>query len=275
MRATDHGSGTAQQLRIRGLLNGRDARWGAAPILFLHGLILASAFAYALATVPNLPPAAYQALYAFERFAAFMFFIEYGLRFFAARHRLSYVFSFWGIIDLLAWLPFIILEMSGASVLRLLRLLLLARMLKLLGHSRAMDRLVLALRSVRQELTLFFCVAALLLYVGSVGIYLFEHEAQPEVFSSVPAALWWSVVTLTTVGYGDVVPITLGGRIFTSGLLLLGVGIFAVPAGVITSALISRDIEDIEETLEKIETSEQKTRNQKRAVAKGGKHKSN
>lgn len=94
-------------------------------------------------------------------------------------------------------------------------------------------------------------------------------------FSSVPAALWWSVVTLTTVGYGDVVPITLGGRIFTSGLLLLGVGIFAVPAGVITSALISRDIEDIEETLEKIETSEQKTRNQKRAVAKGGKHKSN
>jgi voltage-gated potassium channel len=272
MRATDHSTkGSAGQLRLRKLLDGQDERWGAAPILFLHGLILISAVAFAIITIPGLPNWAYRILLAFERFAALVFALEYLLRLYSARRRLSYILSFWGIIDLFAWLPLLILEMNGTGALRLLRLLLLARMLKLLGHSKAMDRLLRALYEVRHELILFFTVAALLLYVGSVGIFLFEHEAQPDVFSSVPAALWWAIVTLTTVGYGDIVPITTGGRIFTAGLLLLGVGIFAVPAGVITSALISRDIEDIEETLEKIETSKQKTRNQRRTVAKSGK----
>lgn len=272
MRAADHSeTGSAAQKRLRQLLDGRDDRWGAMPVLFLHGLIVASAMSYAMLTVPGLPDWSYTALMAFERFVAVVFAVEYGLRLYAARHRLSYILSIWGIIDLLAWLPLVILELSGAGALRLLRLLLLARMLKLLGHSAAMDRLARAIRSVRHELTLFFVVAALMLYVASVGIYLFEHDAQPDVFTSVPAALWWSVVTLTTVGYGDTVPITTGGRIFTGGIIMLSVGVFAVPAGVITSALISPDIEDIEETLEKIETSEQKTRNQRRAVAKSNK----
>ncbi|MCG7494474.1 ion transporter [Thalassobius sp. Cn5-15] len=272
MRAADHSNtGSAAQRRLRQLLDGRDDRLGAAPVLFLHGLILASAISYAMLTVPGLPDWSYRILLAFERFAALIFAFEYGLRLYAARQRMGYVLSIWGIIDLLAWLPLVILELSGAGALRLLRLLLLARMLKLLGHSKAVDRLARAVHSVRHELILFFVVAALMLYVASVGIYLFEHDAQPEVFSSVPAALWWSVITLTTVGYGDVTPVTLGGRIFTGSIILLSVGVFAVPAGVITSALISPDIEDIEETLEKIETSEQKTRNQRRAVAKSNK----
>ena len=89
----------------------------------------------------------------------------------------------------------------------------------------------------REELVLFFLVTCMMLFFAAVGIYYFEHEAQPEGFESVFDSLWWAVVTLTTVGYGDVYPITLGGRIFTFFVLMIGLGIVAVPTGLMASAL--------------------------------------
>ena len=77
----------------------------------------------------------------------------------------------------------------------------------------------------------------ILLYFSAVGIYLFENEVQPEIFSSIPAAMWWAVATLTTVGYGDAYPITTGGKIFTSIITILGIGIIAIPTGLISAAL--------------------------------------
>ena len=103
----------------------------------------------------------------------------------------------------------------------------------------------MAAKIVKEELVLFLMVAAIFVFVAASGIYFFENEAQPEKFSSVFHSLWWAIVTLTTVGYGDVYPITIGGRIFTFFVLLIGVGIVAVPAGLIASALSkAREIEE-------------------------------
>ena len=102
-----------------------------------------------------------------------------------------------------------------------------------------------ALIIAREEIILFVAVAAILLWIASVGIYHFEHEAQPESFASVFHSLWWAVATLTTVGYGDVYPITTGGRIFTFFVLLIGLGVVSVPAGLVASALSkARELED-------------------------------
>ena len=92
-------------------------------------------------------------------------------------------------------------------------------------------------RHIRDDLFIFSVVSLILLYLAGVGIYHFEHAVQPDVFRSIFDALWWSVVTLTTTGYGDVYPITAGGRVFASIVLILGLGIVAVPTGLIASAL--------------------------------------
>ena len=95
----------------------------------------------------------------------------------------------------------------------------------------------MALKIAREEMIMFLFVSATMIYISAVGIYYFESEAQPETFGSVFHSLWWAVITLTTVGYGDVYPITLGGRAFTFIVLLAGVGIISVPAGLIAAAL--------------------------------------
>ena len=100
-----------------------------------------------------------------------------------------------------------------------------------------MERFKEALSQSKEEFVLFFILTVILFYLASVGIYFFEHDKQPEHFSSVFASMWWAVATLTTVGYGDVYPVTVGGKIFTSVILLLGLGIVAIPAGIISSAL--------------------------------------
>ena len=98
-------------------------------------------------------------------------------------------------------------------------------------------RLKTAFLSIKEELVLFVIATSFLLYVASVGIYYFENTAQPEQFKSVFHCLWWAIITLTTVGYGDSYPITVGGKIFTSIIALIGIGVVAVPTGLVASAL--------------------------------------
>ncbi len=129
------------------------------------------------------------------------------------------------------------------QVVRAFRLIRLVRLLKLFRTSRALNRLIHAMHEVRGELMIFAVVSALMLYVASVGIYIFEHEAQPDVFTSIPVSLWWAVASFTTVGYGDMVPITLGGRIFTTLVLFTGLGIIAVPSAIVTTALLEAERE--------------------------------
>jgi voltage-gated potassium channel len=94
-----------------------------------------------------------------------------------------------------------------------------------------------AMLLAKEQIILFMGVTLVLIYFAAIGIYYFENEAQPEHFSSIFDSLWWSIVTLTTVGYGDVYPITVGGRIFTFFILLIGLGIVAIPTGIISSSL--------------------------------------
>jgi voltage-gated potassium channel len=170
-----------------------------------------------------------------------LFAVEYLTRVVCAPRPLRYIFSFWGLIDLLAILPLLALLNPEWLAIRVLRLLRLIRLLKLFRTSRALDRMARAFRSVRGELTVFAVLAALVLYVAAVGIYVFEHPVQPEAFSSIPKSLWWAVASLTTVGYGDLVPLTLGGRIFTTLVLFVGLGVVAGPAAIITTALLEAD----------------------------------
>ena len=99
-----------------------------------------------------------------------------------------------------------------------------------------------------EEIILFLVVTVILIFLSSAGIYYFEHQAQPEVFQSVFHSAWWSIVTLTTVGYGDVYPITIGGKMFTFFVLMIGVGLVTVPAGLVATALSkARELEELEE----------------------------
>jgi voltage-gated potassium channel len=113
----------------------------------------------------------------------------------------------------------------------------LLRILKLARYSGAIVRFQRAVALAREELLVFLGIAVMLIYLSAVGIYYFEREAQPEQFASVFHSLWWAVVTLTTVGYGDAFPVTLGGRMFTFAVLMAGLGIVAVPTGLLASAL--------------------------------------
>ena len=100
-----------------------------------------------------------------------------------------------------------------------------------------MERFKKALSYAKEEVVIFLIATVIILYLAAVGMYYFEHDAQPEAFQSIFDSLWWAVATLTTVGYGDVYPVTVGGKIFTFLILMCGLGVVAVPAGLIAAAL--------------------------------------
>ena len=145
--------------------------------------------------------------------------------------------SFFGIIDLLAILPFYLTLGTDLKSLRAVRLFRLLRLLKFLRYGDTLKNLKQSFDNVKKELILFSAATLLLIYFSSVGIYFFENEAQPDAFSSVFSAMWWSVATLTTVGYGDIYPITTGGKIFSTFIVFIGLGLVAVPTGLIASSL--------------------------------------
>jgi voltage-gated potassium channel len=140
------------------------------------------------------------------------------------------------LIDLLAILPFYRTAGIDLRALRMFRLFRLFRALKLFRYSKALTRFQKAFISIREELLVFFSATCLLIFFLSVGIYYFENPVEPEAFKSVVHSMWWAVITLTTVGYGDIVPITVGGKIFTFFILMIGLAIVAVPTGLLTSA---------------------------------------
>lgn len=206
---------------------------------FIQILIVISLISFSIETLPNLAPETYALLSAIEVFVVVVFTIEYLLRIILSEKKLGYIFSFYGIIDLLSILPFYLTATVSLQALKMLRLLRLLRILKLVRYNAALARISKAVYLVKEELTLFSIVTVMLLYLSAMGIYHFEHAAQPENFRSIFDSLWWSVVTLTTVGYGDIYPITDGGRIFTFFMLMIGLGIVAIPTGIIASALSS------------------------------------
>lgn len=211
-------------------------------------LIVLSMATISFATMESLPDRAQAALYAFDVTLGFAFLVEYLLRIAYAKDRRAYIFSFWGIVDFLAVVPSLLIPGADLKALRAIRLLRLIRLLKLARTSAAMRRLGRAVGKVKPEFAIFVVLALIIFYVAAVGIYTFEHEAQPDAFPSIPASMWWAAATLTTVGYGDVYPITAGGRIFTILVLLVGLGLVAVPTGLLAAALQDEPVDEPEES---------------------------
>ena len=224
--------------RLKRMVEDTDTSQGRVFDRVVKGLIVFSIISYAVETLPDLSPRMQHLLYALEVAVVIIFTAEYGLRIYVADKKLAYVISPLGIIDLLAILPFYLL-LGGADsrAVRAMRLLRIARTLKLSRYNQAVDRLLRAVVIAKEEIVLFFSLTALALYLAASGIHFFESEVQPDKFGSIFHGLWWAVITLTTVGYGDVYPVTTGGRLFTFVILMIGMGIIAVPPGIISSAL--------------------------------------
>ena len=223
--------------KLKRIIEETDTKAGKAFNLSIQALILLSLLAFSIETLPDLDEQTKHYLRIFEIITVAIFTIEYFLRIFVADKKLSFIFSFYGIIDLCAILPFYITTGVDLRSIRIFRMLRLFRIFKILRYSNALNRFKNAILLVKEELILFIVVTFFLLFVSSVGIYYFEGNTQPEQFGSVFHCMWWAIITLTTVGYGDVYPITVGGKIFTSIIVLIGLGIVAVPTGLIASAL--------------------------------------
>ena len=223
----------------------------------IMSFIILSLINFSVETIPGLDETTVRLLDLIETIAAIVFTIEYGLRIYVAERKLRFIFSFFGIVDLLAVLPFFVTAGVNLQSLRTFRLLRLFRAVKILRYGKAVSRFHRAFIIAREELVLFYSVAVLMFFFAAVGIYHFEHPAQPEVYKSIFHSLWWAVATLTTVGYGDIYPITVLGRIFTFFILMIGLGIVAIPSGLMASALTEARRLEIEE--QEKEESDQST----------------
>lgn len=226
-------------MNLRRIVQETDTPAGRAFDLIVLVLIAVSLVTFSLETLPNLPAIAHKAFAFSEIVITLLFTLEYGLRIATAPRKKDYILSFYGIVDLIAILPFYVTSGIDLRALRAVRMLRIFRILKLAGYSNAMVDFGQAMRHAKEQFIIFGIAALIVLYVSAAGIYYFEHEAQPEQFASIFHSLWWAVATLTTVGYGDVYPITAGGKIFTFVVLMWGLGIVAVPAGIIASSLSS------------------------------------
>ncbi len=223
---------------LKSMVESRATRAGRLFDGFIQTLIVLSLVAFSLETVDTFEPWVYRWLHIFELGCIAVFTLEYVLRIAVAEKKLAYIFSFFGLVDLLSILPFYLSQsLHHLQTIRSLRLIRLLRLVKLARYNRALHHLTEALKLAREELILFWTATIVLMYLAAVGIYYFEHEAQPDVFRSVFDSLWWAVATLTTVGYGDVYPITAGGRLFTFFILMLGLGVVSVPTGILASAM--------------------------------------
>lgn len=210
----------------------------------IRWLILLSLATFSIDTLPDIGPQVKKALSVIEVVTISIFTLEYALRIAASENRIRFMCSFYGLVDLAAILPFYISTGLDLRAVRVFRLLRLVRILKLFKYNQAIMRFQRAFIIAKEELILFGFVAAITLYLSAVGIYYFENEVQPEQFKSVFHSLRWAVTTLTTVGYGDMFPITIGGKMFASFVLMIGLGVVAVPTGLITSALSQARSED-------------------------------
>jgi len=153
--------------------------------------------------------------------------------------RLRYMRSFFAVVDLVSVLPAII-GFFGAADLRVLRLLRLLRMLKLVRHSTTFGLLFAVLREERQSISALLFVLLLTVTIAGSLMFMIENERQPEVFTSIPVAMWWAIETLTTVGYGDIVPMTAAGRVIGGVVSIVGIGTLALFSGLITVGFLDQ-----------------------------------
>lgn len=239
--------------RIHHMLQGQHQvePWARVFNFSLASLIILNVLALMLETVDVLYEEWKVFFFFFELFSVSIFIAEYLLRLWVAnlhpkyQHpvggRIRYLFSPLALIDLMAFLPSLLL-MSGLDLrsLRILRLVRVVRLLHVPRFNKAMYAIWQAARSKSAEFLIAGTIMFVLLILCSSLAYFAEHEAQPKAFSSIPASLWWGIMTMTTVGYGDVYPVTVLGKIIAAFFAVLGIGFFALPSAILASALIEQ-----------------------------------
>ena len=217
--------------------------------LSLFGLVVLNLIAVALESVPTLQNNYGSWFYNFEIFSVIIFTVEYVSRVWSApakrdhengetglKARMRYIFSFYGIIDLVAILPFYIQAFFPGLDLRVLRALRLLRILKLNHYNSALDDLFGAILEEKKSFLTTLYIFSVAFVLSSSLIYYAEHKVQPEAFRSIPDAMYWSIITLTTVGYGDVSPITVFGKSIAAITAIFGVVVVALLTGIVANS---------------------------------------
>lgn len=187
--------------------------------------------------------------YWFEVFSVGVFSTEYLLRVWSANSQAKYSKPFWGrikfmftpmaLVDLLSILPFFLTFFAfDLRFIRTLRLFRLFRVFKFVRYSNTLKLFGKVLRGKKEELIVTVTIMFVLVIITSSFIYLAEHEAQPDKFTDIPTSMWWAIVTLTTVGYGDVFPVTPMGKVFAAIIAILGIGMFALPTGILGASFV-------------------------------------
>lgn len=217
--------------------------------IFLITLIAASVISVILESMPGIESRYGEALWLFEVVTVGIFSVEYVLRLWSSvelesndgktplQLRIQYIFSFHAVIDIVAILPFYLLTFGifGGVDMRFLRAVRLLRVLKLTRYSAAMNMVFITFQENGRALSAAFLILITVMLLAASGMYYFERQSQPEAFGSIPAAMWWAFATLTTVGYGDVTPITAGGRIFGALITVVGIGMVALPTSILAT----------------------------------------
>ena len=213
---------------------------------FIYILIIANILAMILESHSFMKDRFGQIFSFFELISILIFTAEYFYRIYMSYKEkkikgvFSYVFSFFGIIDFISILPFYIKQfvLIDGRFFRILRLFRLSRIFKLGRDSKSLKLFIKALSAVKNELKFTFFLLLLFILLYASAIYFVANEAQPEVFSSITASLWWATVSLATVGYGDVVLLTVWGKVFAGFISLVGIGVVAIPTGIISASFV-------------------------------------
>ena len=223
--------------KIHEIIFEADTKEGKRFDIWLIIFILLSVFGVMLSSVSSIDEQYGYILHNLEWFFTFLFTIEYMLRIYSVQKPWKYIFSFMGIVDFLAIIPtylvFIYVPIGVLVDIRILRLLRIFRVFKLSSYLRGAYTMQIALRSSRPKIIVFLLSVVLLVVL--LGTLMYVIEGQQNGFDNIPKSIYWSVVTLTTVGYGDVVPVTALGKLIASIIMIMGYGIIAVPTGIVSA----------------------------------------
>ena len=213
---------------------------------FIFTIIILSIFSVVLETEKTIYNAHADVFYYLNYFFAFFFAVEYFLRLFTCHYRknfkgiegkIKYIFSFYSLIDLIAFLPFFIFpEYNELFLLRIFRLIRLLKLANFVNKIEFVRNVFHVLNLKKKEIFFSIAITIFIIFISSIVLYLVEGNNQPEAFGSILRSFWWSTITLTTIGYGDVYPITVLGKIATILISISGIGIIAIPTGIIAGA---------------------------------------
>ena len=230
--------------RLHEIIYEADTRGGKLFDVILLIAILASILFVMLESVQSIDEKYGSFLDVAEWVITILFSLEYMLRIVTVKKPWKYIFSFYGIIDLLSTIPkyisLILIDSHNLAVLRALRLLRIFRILKVTRYIGASNRLLLALRSSRAKIAVFLLFVLILCII--LGTIMYMIEGSENGFTSIPRSVYWAIVTLTTVGYGDIAPVTALGQLIASAIMILGYAIIAIPTGIVGSEMMNAKI---------------------------------